>query len=90
MNRKEAINIIEQSYPADSQLITIAITGQRLLTQARHEAMDWRDQPEPVLQRYAELCREEARRRNREQSRSKEYYGYGGTFASHTAEKTGQ
>jgi len=86
MTRDEAIAIIERTYPADSEHTITSITGQRLLIQARTEVLDWRDQPEAVLVRYAELCREEQQRRERALTRNRAYYGYGGTYASHAAE----
>lgn len=60
--RAKAIETIECTYAADSQHLTIAQTGQRLLEQARHEFYDWRREPTHVLERYAELCIEEMNR----------------------------
>lgn len=86
MTREEAIRIIELSFPADSDTVITAVTGQRLLIQARQEALNWRGQPDAVLVRYAELCREEIERQERQAARNRVYYGYGGTFASHSAQ----
>ena len=56
MQRKKAIEIIEALYPADSQFHDTATIGMELLAQAKHEINDWRNLPESVLVRYAELC----------------------------------
>jgi len=90
MTKDQAIAIIERSFPADSRQTFTAITGQRLLIQARTEVLDWRDQPEAVLVRYAELCQDELRARQRAAARTRIYYGPGGTFASHAADGMGE
>ncbi|MCP3923374.1 MAG: hypothetical protein GY714_12390 [Desulfobacterales bacterium] len=57
MNREEAIQIIEQLFPADSHE-----TGKDLLAQAKSEIKGWRREPTPVLIRYAQLCMERENR----------------------------
>ncbi|MCP4748762.1 MAG: hypothetical protein GY874_21900 [Desulfobacteraceae bacterium] len=59
MDRKEAIEIIEGLFPADSKCSDIAGIGQRLLDQSKQEVESWRTEPAEVLTRYAELCIEE-------------------------------
>ncbi|MDD5061763.1 MAG: hypothetical protein PHN44_05730 [Candidatus Marinimicrobia bacterium] len=59
MNKQKAIEIIEQLFPADSQYEDTAAIGKRLLDQAKEEIDGWRNLPEPVLVRYAELCEAE-------------------------------
>lgn len=62
LSRDEAIKIIQELFPADSRHMHAADTGRRLLDQARREVEDWRNEPTPVLLRYAWLCAEEDRR----------------------------
>ncbi len=59
MNRDEAIAIIEGLYPADSDYKATAAIGQGLLARAEREVNGWRDKPDTVLIRYAELCEQE-------------------------------
>lgn len=65
--RERAIRIIEALYPPDSPYDPTI--GQELLEQARRECNDWRDEPTPVLVRYAQLCREFEERQIRESDR---------------------
>ena len=87
MTRDEAIQIIERTYPCDSDSLTTGIIGRRLLMQAKDDVEDWRNQPDAVLVRYAQLCKIELRRAEADARRGREYYGYGGTFASHSEER---
>lgn len=57
--RQQAINTIEYLYPADSQFPSTAKDGRKLLEQARGKT-NWRNEPDEVLIRYAELCQEKA------------------------------
>jgi len=61
MTRREAIQIIEGLFPADAPYENTATIGKRLLEQAKN----WRDEPDAVLFRYAELCESEERRQTR-------------------------
>lgn len=56
MTRDEAIGHIEALYPADSEYEDTAEVGRGLLERAKREALDWRNEPDVVLIRYAELC----------------------------------
>lgn len=56
MTREEAIEVIEQLYPADSAYESTAAIGQRLLIAAR--AMEWRNESDTVLFEYCRLCGE--------------------------------
>jgi hypothetical protein len=62
MDKKEAINIIEALYPADSQYKDSRETGKALLQQAKEELNNWRNEPPEVLIRYAELCQQKENR----------------------------
>ena len=53
MNKEQAIDCISGLYPPDTE------TGAKLLQQAKNEMETWRDLPENVLIRYAELCQRE-------------------------------
>ena len=53
MNREEAIEIIEDLYPPDSKYASIAYIGQ--LTRANAESYMWRELPDEVLLRMAEI-----------------------------------
>ncbi len=83
--RDRAIQIIESTYPVDSKQCSTAITGMRLLDQAKREVNNWRDLPDAVLQRYAELCIKEQQLAERDAERYRGYYSYGATFASKVA-----
>ena len=56
MTRDDAITHIERLYPADSQYSDTAATGQALMKKAIEECGGWRELPEAILARYAELC----------------------------------
>ena len=56
MNKKEAIDCISGLYPPDTE------KGQELLRQAKAEMESWKDLPENILIRYAELCQQEENR----------------------------
>ena len=53
MNKKQAMDCISGLYPPDTE------KGQELLRQAKAEMESWRDLPENILIRYAELCQRE-------------------------------
>lgn len=58
--RAEALAIIDQLFPADSPLCSVASTGKKLLEQARTDTAQWREsEPDAVIIRYAELCQRE-------------------------------
>ena len=59
MTREDAIRIIEDLYPADSQFNMTAARGQEILDRAKREVASWRQEETPVLIRYAELCIDE-------------------------------
>ncbi len=54
MTREEAIQVIEQLYPADDDYIDTRQIGQILLAEAWGNC--WRAAPTEVLQEYARLC----------------------------------
>lgn len=56
VTKLEAIYIISILYPADSASPETAEIGKQLLEQAKRETSTWRNEPENVLIRYAELC----------------------------------
>jgi hypothetical protein len=57
MKREEAIQHIENLYPADSQYENTAKVGRELLEQAKREtAATWKTESTEVLIRYAQLC----------------------------------
>lgn len=66
MDRKEAIEIIEGLYPVDSQFLKTNFVGERLLAQAKRECEDWRNLPDAILFRYADLCQQEEQRSTRQ------------------------
>jgi hypothetical protein len=60
MNRNEAISTIEALYPPDTE------TGEKLLQQAKNDCNSWKNLPDEILLRYADLCQqEETRQTNR-------------------------
>ncbi len=60
MNRKQAIETIEAMYPPESEI------GEKLLQQAKNDCNSWKNLPDDVLSRYADLCQqEETRQTNR-------------------------
>ena len=62
MNRQQAISIIDALYPIDSQYAKTNAVGERLLAQAKREQDDWRNLPDAILFRYADLCQQEEAR----------------------------
>lgn len=66
MTRDEAISIIEQLYPADSQYQDTSAIGRQLLQRAQDEVAGWRTAPDAVVIRYAELCEAEENKQTRE------------------------
>jgi hypothetical protein len=56
MTRAEAINHIENLFPADATYADTAAIGRQLLEQAKREVSGWYNEPTAVLVRYAELC----------------------------------
>ena len=54
MTREDAIKLIENLYPADSEYSDTAAIGQELLNQAERE--NWRSAPTEILIHYANLC----------------------------------
>jgi capsule polysaccharide export protein KpsE/RkpR len=77
MDKSEAISIIENTFPIDSQYPESREIGKRLLEQAETEVNNWRNKPLEVLVRYAELCQQEDDRQTRNMLR-KQKEGYGG------------
>ena len=65
MDRDQAIAIIEGLFPTDSQYVETNNIGKRLLEQAKRDTEGWRNEPTPVLIRYAELCQAEEIRQDR-------------------------
>ena len=59
MEREKAIQIIESLFPADADYDLTRQIGERLLAQAKMEVQGWKNEPTPVLVRYAELCESE-------------------------------
>jgi hypothetical protein len=70
MTRNEAIRAIDSLYPADAVHPVTAKIGRELLEQAKREVNGWRNEPDDVLIRYAELCIEEERRPARDRNRN--------------------
>lgn len=66
MNRQEAIDLIAALYPVDSQYAATNAVGERLLAQAKRETENWRNLPDAILFRYAELCQQEEERTTRD------------------------
>jgi len=66
MDRQQAISTIEALYPIDSQYEGTNATGERLLAQAKRECEDWRNLPDDILFRYADLCQQEEERSTRQ------------------------
>ena len=66
MDRQKAIDTIEALYPIDSQYEGTNATGERLLAQAKRECDDWRNLPDAILFRYADLCQQEEERSTRQ------------------------
>lgn len=56
-DRRRAIVDIEALFPADAQYQDTAALGRDFLDRARASALDWRNEPTPVLLEYARLCR---------------------------------
>ncbi len=56
MTRQEAIQHIESLYPIDSEYEDTNAIGEILLAQAKREVNNWRNLPDAILIRYAELC----------------------------------
>jgi len=55
--KQELISTIEWLYPIDSEYDSVKSIGEKLLLEAIADTFfDWRDLPEEVLIRYAELC----------------------------------
>jgi hypothetical protein len=53
--------VIEASFPADALQPATRFTGQQLLDEAKRQRTNWRDEPDSVLIRYAQLCQAETR-----------------------------
>ncbi len=75
--REQAIADIEALFPVDSQYVETNKKGEELLAQARRECEDWRNLPDNILFRYAELCRQEENRHARETDRHYFASGFG-------------
>lgn len=58
MTREEAIEKIEATYAPDSLSPDVRAVGQAIMNRAREDRSDydWRNEPEGVLIRAAELC----------------------------------
>lgn len=74
MTRDQAIQIIENTYPADSADCHTAKTGRRLLERAKENAENWRNLPDHILLQYANLCREEVWHAEQNAARNAAYY----------------
>lgn len=60
MNRKQAIQIIKETYPADSIFKTTRKKGEELLKQAKEKIKKpWQQESTKLLIIYAELCQDE-------------------------------
>jgi hypothetical protein len=59
--RNRLIAQIEPLYPPDCEYPDTCAIGRQLLVQAQEEAKNWRDEPLPILRRFAQLCIEEER-----------------------------
>jgi hypothetical protein len=66
MDRQTAIDTIGGLYPIDSQFEDTIAIGERLLARAKRECDDWRNLPDAILFRYAELCQQEEERSTRQ------------------------
>ena len=66
MNREQAIQEIENLFPADSEYLDTREKGIELLEQAKRNTSDWRNLPDATLFEYARLCREEDDRQTKE------------------------
>ena len=64
MTREKAIQIIDSLFPADADYDKTREIGERLLAQAKMEVEGWKNEPTPVLLRYAELCEAEENRQS--------------------------
>jgi len=73
MNREQAISNIESLYPIDSQYEATREMGEKLLAQAKRECEGWRNLPDAILFRYAELCMQQDDRTCRELLNRKGY-----------------
>jgi hypothetical protein len=71
MTRRQAISIIESTFPADDHEL-----GPDLLAQAKLNVEGWRSESDAVLVEYARLCLEEDRRQDRQAERMREERRY--------------
>jgi hypothetical protein len=65
MDRKQAISTIEALFPVDSDYPDTREVGERFLEQAKRECENWRNLPDNILFRYADLCQQEENRQAR-------------------------
>ncbi len=63
MNRRDAIRIIDDLFPADAPHADTAAIGRKLLEQAK--ATKWRNESDAVLFELATLCQAEDDRQSR-------------------------
>lgn len=71
--RDQAVRIIEDLFPADSEHLTTATIGHELLDQARRDCTDWRNERIDILLRYAELCQQKEYRLQQQANRNAEH-----------------
>lgn len=68
MDRRQAILTIEALYPPDTE------TGERLLQQAKNDCNSWKNLPDEILLRYADLCQQEETRQTNRMLKSPLYH----------------
>ena len=64
MTKQQAIEIIEELFPIDSEFNVTNIVGRTLLMESIQES-NWRDLPENILSIYAQKCIDEDRRQQK-------------------------
>ena len=62
MTRKQAIQEIEQLFPADGEYPETREIGIRLLEEAKRNVNNWRNLPDAVIFEYLNLCQREEHR----------------------------
>ena len=70
--REQAIAKIATTYPPDAHSPFVRRRAEQLLAQAQREAVAWRQLPDPVLFRLAELCQAEVERSEKLSERLRE------------------
>jgi hypothetical protein len=66
MTREQAIREISDLYPPDSDYTKTAVIGLELLEQAKRDCATWKNEPDAVIFRLLQLCREKESRESRE------------------------